>query len=370
MTQQPNQNYPQPGGWGQQPAQPPQQPQPGWGQQQPAQPQGGGQWGGAQQPQYGQAQQPAQQQQQYGGASYAGGTAGPSSGAPAIWGKVWGFYASGGLAVVAAVMTFLAWFSVKITAGGQSETTTITDFGKGSVSSTVKGAASGSGDTGYTAAWGWILVITAVIAVAGVVMVFVMKTPLSGWIAVGGSGAAFVAAVIGAIYWNGKSSDAKKGVAAEAGAGAKYSIGLGLGAYVALAAALIGVVFAVLAQLSINQAAATASASAGGYGQQAYQQQGYGQQAQQAQQGYGQQGQQGYGQQQPQQQGGWGQPQQGQQPPAQDQTPQQGQQQWGNPQPPQQGQQQWGGYDPAANQPTQAVQPGYMPGQQQPPQQQ
>ena len=106
MTQQPNQNYPQPGGWGQQqPAQ-----QPGWGQQQPAQQQGG-QWGGAQQqPQYGQAQAA---QQYGGGASYSGGTGGNQI----VWGKVWGFYAAGGLAVVAAIMTFLSWASVKVSGG-------------------------------------------------------------------------------------------------------------------------------------------------------------------------------------------------------------------------------------------------------------
>jgi hypothetical protein len=271
-------------------------------------------------------------------------------------------------------MVFLAWASIKVTApqGEGTVTTTINAFGKGSVSSSVKGGPSGSGDSGLTAAWGWILMIAAVAAVAGVVLVmFVMKDQLSGWIAVGGSGAALIAAVIGAIYFNGKASDAKKSIMAEGyPAGTKYSIGLGMGAYIALAAALIGVVFAVLAQLSINQAGSTASA--GGYGQPAYGQQGYGQPAQQ---GYGQPGQQqGYGQPQAQpqqqQQGGWGQQQ-----PAQDRAPQQGQQgqqgqqQWGNPQPPQQGQQQWGGYDPAANQPTQAVQPGYMPGQQPPPQQ-
>ena len=345
MTQQPNQNYPQPGGWGQpQPAQPQ-----GWGQPQQQQPQQqGGQWG-AQQPQYGQA--PQAQQQWSGGGSYTGASAG-GSGGTAVWGKVWGFYASGGLAVIAAIMTFLAWASVKITAatGNAGSTTTINDFGKASVSSSVKDAGSGSGDTGYTAAWGWILVLTAVVAIAGVVLVLVMKAAWAGWLAVGGSGAALVAAVIGVIYWNGKTSDAKKGIM-DMGlpAGTKYSIGLGMGAYLALAAALIGVVFAVLAQLSVNQGGATASAPT------------YNQGYQQPQQGYQQQGgyQQGYQQPQQGQQQGWGQ-QQGQ--------PQQGQQQWGNPQPPQQGGQQWGGYDPSANQPTQAVQPGYMPGQQ-PPQQ-
>ncbi|MEY9863961.1 hypothetical protein ABH935_009615 [Catenulispora sp. GAS73] len=354
MTQQPNQNYPQPGGWGQQP--PAQQPG-GWGQQQPAQQ--GGQWGGAQQPQYGQAQ-PAQQYG--GGASYSGGTAG--GGGSAVWGKVWGFYAAGGLAVIAAVGVFLAWVSVKLTLpaalGGQSVTDTLNAIGSASSS---KGGSS-SGDNGVTPIWGWLLLISAVVAVAGVVMVVVMKTPLAGWITVGGSGGALLFAVIATIYFNGKAGDAKKAILAESPeAGTKYSIGLGIGAYIALGAALIAVVLAVLAQLSINSGGAAASATPA-YNQQAYQQQGYQQPA-----GYAQPGQpQGYQapqQQPPQPQGGWGQPQpqQGQQP------PQQGQQQWGNPQPPQQGQQQWGGYDPAANQPTQAVQPGYMPGQQ-PPQQQ
>jgi hypothetical protein len=342
MTQQPNQNYPQPGGWGQQ--QPAQQ---GWGQQQPAQQQGGAQWGG-QQPQYGQAQ-PAQPQ--YGGSSYGGGAA--------VWGKVWGFYASGGLAVVAAIGVFLAWASVKITppaafGGGKSETITINAIAKGSSS------AGGSGDVkDITAIWGWLLLVAAVVAVAGVVMVVVMKTPIAGWVAVGGAGGTLLFAAIDAIYFNGKASDMKKSILAEGlPSGTKYSIGLGMGAYLALAAALIAVVMAVLAQLSIGQGDGTASASSynQGYGQPGYQQ---GQQA-----GYGQPGQPGYQQPQQgqgQQQGGWGQQGQGQQP---------GQQQWGNPQPPQQGgQQQWGGYDPSANQPTQAVQPGYMPGQQPPPQQ-
>lgn len=341
MTQQPNQNYPQqPGGWGQQ-----QPAQPGWGQQQPAQQQGGGQWG-AQQPQYGQAQ-PAQQQYG-GGASYSGGTGG---GGGAVWGKVWGFYASGGLAVVAAIGVFLAWASVKITppaglGGGKTESITVNAIAKGSSS------AGGSGDVkDITAIWGWLLLVTAVVAVAGVVMVVVMKTPVSGWVAVGGSGGALLFAAIDAIYFNGKASDMKKAILGEGlPTGTKYSIGLGIGAYLALAAALIGVVLAVLAQLSINGGGASASGSSSygqGYQQGFQQQAGY-------QQGYQQPGQ---------QQGGWSQGQQqgGQQG--------QGQQQWGNPQPPQQGgQQQWGGYDPSANQPTQAVQPGYMPGQQ-PPQQ-
>ncbi|ACU74184.1 hypothetical protein Caci_5325 [Catenulispora acidiphila DSM 44928] len=359
MTQQPNQNYPQqPGGWGQQPGQPQQQ---GWGQPQPAQQQGG-QWGGAQQqqPQYGQAQ-PAQQQYGSASSSYSGGTGAGAS--PTVWGKVWGFYATGALAAVAAIMVFLAWASVKITAEGRSVTSTIN--GIGSASTSVKGA--DTGDSGVTPIWGWLLLIAAVVAIAGVVMVFTMKTPLSGWIAVGGSGGAFVFAVIGALYFNGKASDAKKQILNEGlPPGTKYSIGLGIGAYVALAAALIAVVFAVLAQLSINQAGATAAGSAAGFGQGGYQQPGYGQQA-----GYGQPGQQGYGQPQQGQQAGWGQQQgqQGQQQPPRAQDQQPGQQQWGNPQPPQQGGQQWGGYnDPAANQPTQAVQPGYMPGQQ-PPQQ-
>ena len=333
MTQQPNQNYPQPGGWGQQP---PAQQQGGWGQQQPAQQ--GGQWG-AQQPQSGQAQ-PAQQ---YGGAPYGGGSAGGAG--TAVWGKVWGFYVTGALAVVAAIMVFLAWGSTKVSFGGQSLTGSVNAIG--SASSSVKGA--DTSNSGVTGVWGWLLLVSAVVAVAGVVMVLVMKTPLSGWIAVGGSGAALLFAVIATIYFNGKMSDAKKEITGpDSGleAGAKYTIGLGIGAYVALAATLIAVVFAVLAQLSLNKAGATASGS--GYNQ-GYQQQGY------QQQGY----QQGYQQPQQAQQQGWGQP---------GQQPQQGQQQWGNPQPPQQGGQQWGGYDPSANQPTQAVQPGYMPGQQ-PPQQ-
>lgn len=343
MTQQPNQNYPQqPGGWGQQqPAQ-----QPGWGQQQPAQQPGGAQWG-AQQPQYGQVQ-PAQQQYG-GGAQYSGGTAG---GGTAVWGKVWGFYAAGGLAVVAAIGVFLAWASVKLTPpaglGAKAVTITINAIAKGSSSQ----GGSGTADN-VTAIWGWLLLVAAVVAVAGVVMVVVMKTPLAGWVAVGGAGGTLLFAAIDAIYFNGKSSDMKKGILAEGlPPGTKYSIGLGIGAYLALAAALIAVVLAVLAQLSIGQGAGAASASSYNQG---YGQPGYGQPA-----GYGQPGQPGY--QQP-AQGGWGQqPGQGGQQP--------GQQQWGNPQPPQQGgQQQWGGYDPSANQPTQAVQPGYMPGQQPPPQQ-
>lgn len=348
MTQQPNQNYPQqPGGWGQQPAQPQQQ---GWGgQQQPAQPQSGGQWGGAQQPQYGQAQQA---QQQYGSSSsYSGGT---GSGA-AVWEKVWGFYVTAGLAVVAGISVFLAWASAKGTAEGQTETDTITALAHGTVK--VAGHSESGSVKTINSAWGYLIIVGAVIAIVGVVLVFTIKNAIAGWVAVGGAGVAFVFAVVATLYFNSKASDMKKGMPA----GTKYTIGLGIGAYLGLAAALIAVVFAVLAQLSIKQAGATASGSSSygqGYGSQ---QQGYGQQqgayGQQGQQGYGQQGQQGYGQ--PGQQGQQG-GQQGQQG---------GQQQWGNPQ--QQGGQQWGGgYDPTANQPTQAVQPGYMPGQQQPPQQQ
>ena len=146
------------------------------------------------------------------------------------------------------------------------------------------------------ALWGWLLVVTAVVTVAGVVMVVVMKTPLAGWISVGGAGATFVAALIGTFYWNGKAGDFKKGLPA----GAKYTIGLGIGAYLALGAALIAVVLAILAQLSAGQDTATAAArlNQAGYGQQGYQQPG-----QQA--GYGQPG---YQQPQPGQQQGGGRP--------------------------------------------------------------
>ena len=336
MTQQPNQNYPQPGGWGQQ--QPAQQ---GWGQQ-PAQPQGQQQWGAAQ-PSYGQAQ-PAQQ---YGGgaSSFGGSSAGTDT-----WGKLWGFYVAGGLAVIAAISVFLAWGSFKLTQDKTSQTNTVNAIAKSSTSCSgpdAKAACADKGGSGtasdITAVWGWLILVSAVIAVVGVVLVLVMKKAVAGWVAVGGAGLALVFAVIAAIYFNGKVSDVKKaltGAAADNFApGTKYSIGLGMGAYIGIAAALVAVVFAVLAQLSVNSGGAAAVAGpAQGY-------QGYGQPA-----AYGQAG----------NAPAYGQPGY--------QQPGQGQQQWGNPQPPQQGGQ-WGGqYDPAANQPTQAVQPGYMPPQQ-PPQQ-
>ncbi|NUR62671.1 MAG: hypothetical protein HOV87_29055 [Catenulispora sp.] len=341
MTQQPNQNYPQPGGWGQQ--QPAQQ---GWGQQQPAQPQGQQQWGAAQ-PSYGQAQQPAQQ---YGGGASSYG--GSSSAGTDTWGKVWGFYVAAGLAVIAAISVFLAWGSFKLTEDKDSQTTTVNAIAKSSSSCSGPDAAQACADnkgggtaSDITAAWGWLILVSAVIAVVGVVLVLVMKKAVVGWVAVGGAALALVFGVIAGIYFNGKVSDLKKALTAAGAdnfpAGTKYSIGLGMGAYIGIAAALVAVVFAVLAQLSVNSGGASAvSASGSAQGYQGYGQQGYGQAGNAP--AYGQQG---Y------------------------QQPGQGQQQWGNPQPPQQQGGQWGGqYDPAANQPTQAVQPGYMPPQQ-PPQQ-
>ncbi|GAA1992009.1 hypothetical protein [Catenulispora subtropica] len=335
MTQQPNQNYPQPGGWGQQ--QPAQQ---GWGQQQPAQQQGQQQWGAAQ-PSYGQAQ-PAQQQ--YGGASYGGGAS--ASGGGDTWGKFWGFYAAAGAAAIAAILTFaMPWASIKIGDGDQA--TTIDFTALGSVSS--KGH-SGSAD-GYPKIWGILLIVAAVIAIAGVVVAYLQKKAVMGWIAVGGTGLALIFAVLAGLLGHNKVKDELTG-SDGLPTGTHYSLQLfGLGAWIGIVVLLAGTVLAVLAQLSVTAGGASASS---GSAQSWNQQQGAGY----GQQNYGQAGNSpAYGQQGGQQQ--WaGQQGQGQQ----------GQQQWGNPQPPQQGGQ-WGGqYDPAANQPTQAVQPGYMPPQQ-PPQQ-
>src|SRR3954471_20622502 len=173
MTQQPNQNYPQPGGWGQQQGQ-----QPGWGQQpagqpaqQPAQP-GQQQWGAAQ-PSYGQ-QQPAQQYgsgtPSYGGASSAGGD---------TWGKMWGFYAAGGLAVITAVVALLmAWASVKLSVADQSITINVTATGHGSASG-AKGSSSGNVD-GYPSIWGILIIVAAVIAAVGVGLVMWQKKAVMG----------------------------------------------------------------------------------------------------------------------------------------------------------------------------------------------
>lgn len=323
MTQQPNQNYPQPGGWGQQ--QPAQQ---GWGQQQPAQ-QGQQQWAGAQ-PGYGQAQSA---QQQYGGSSYGGAS---SAGGGDSWGKFWGFYAAGAAAAIAAILTFaMPWASIKVGEGDKGTTINFTALGHVST----KGG-SGSAD-GYPSIWGILVIVAAVIAVAGVVVAYLQKKAVMGWIVVGGTGLGLIFAVLAGFLGHNK---IKKELVDNAalGAGTHYELQLfGIGAWIGIVALLIGTVLAVLAQLSVSAGGASSSSagsSAQGYGQ------GYGQAA------YGQAG----------NAPAYGQPGYGQQP--------QGQQ-WGNPQPPQQQGGQWGGqYDPAANQPTQAVQPGYMPPQQ-PPQQ-
>ncbi|MFL6116601.1 MAG: hypothetical protein ACJ786_35380 [Catenulispora sp.] len=329
MTQQPNQNYPQPGGWGQQ------QPAPQPGQQQ---------WGAAQ-PSYGQPQ-PAQQ---YGGGTPAYGGASPAGGDS--WGKMWGFYAAGALAVITAVLALvLAWASVKLDIAGQSFTINVTATGHGSASG-AQGSDSGK-VPGYPSIWGILIIIAAVIAAVGVGLVMWQKKAVMGWIVVAGSGLALIFAILAGLMGHNKLKD-ELVTGADAPTGAHYSLQmLGIGAWIGIVALLIGTVLAVLAQLSVN--AGGASAGAGGSAQ-PWQQAGYGQPQ------YGQAGNapaynpQGQPQAQP-----WG----GQ--------PAQGQQQWGNPQPPQQGQPQWGGqgghYDPAAHQPTQAVQPGFMPPQQ-PPQQ-
>ena len=327
MTQQPNQNYPQPGGWGQQQQQPA---QPGWGQQQPAQPQGQQQWGAAQ-PSYGQAQ-PAQQQ--YGGASYGGAS---SAGGGDSWGKFWGFYAAGALAAITAILTFvLPWASLKLGDGKESNTINFTALGHVSA----KGG-SGSAD-GYPKIWGILVIVAAVIAIAGVVLAYLQKKAVMGWVVVGGSGLALIFALLAGFLGHNKVKDELTG-GSGLPSGTHYSLQLfGIGAWIGILATLIGTVLAVLAQLSVNAGGASAASGTA----QGYQQPGYGQPA------YGQAG---------------NAPVYGQ--PGQPGQPGQGQQQWGNPQPPQQQGGQWGGqYDPAANQPTQAVQPGYMPPQQ-PPQQ-
>jgi hypothetical protein len=139
MTQQPNQNQPQPGQWGQpQPAPPQQQPQPpnqGWAQ--PAQ-----QWGAP--------QQGYPQQQQWGAPAVGGAAA-------SVIAKAWAVWTAVGLAAVAGVSAFLAYLSVDLEPPGSEKiTTTISATGQASASG---GGQSRSGTAqGYTAAWGWLLV--------------------------------------------------------------------------------------------------------------------------------------------------------------------------------------------------------------------
>ncbi|OLE25206.1 MAG: hypothetical protein AUG49_11450 [Catenulispora sp. 13_1_20CM_3_70_7] len=247
------------------------------------------------------------------------------------------------MAAITLILTFtMPWASIKL------GDTTFNFTALGSVSA--KGH-SASAD-GYPKIWGILVIVAAVIAIAGVVLAFVLKKAVMGWIVVGGSGLALIFALLAGFLGHNKIKDQLTG-SGGVEEGTHYSLQMfGIGAWIGIVALLIGTVLAVLAQLSVN--AGGASAGAGGSAQ-PWQQAGYGQ-PQYGQAGnapaYNPQGQQQGGQQ-------WG----GQ--------PAQGQQQWGNPQPPQQGQQ-WGGqggqYDPAAHQPTQAVQPGFMPPQQ-PPQQ-
>jgi len=261
---------------------------------------------------------------------------------------MWGFYAAGGLAVITAVVALLmAWASVKLSVADQSITINVTATGHGSASG-AKGSSSGNVD-GYPSIWGILIIVAAVIAAVGVGLVMWQKKAVMGWVVVGGSGLALIFAVLAGLMGHSK----VKEFVGKLEPGTHYSLQMfGIGAWIGIVALLIGTVLAVLAQLSVNAGGAPASSSAGGAAQ-PWQQSGYGQPQ------YGQAGNApAYNPQ--------GQPQGGQQWGGQ---PAQGQQQWGNPQPPQQGQQQWGGqYDPAAHQPTQAVQPGFMPPQQ-PPQQ-
>jgi hypothetical protein len=248
MTQQPNQNYPQPGGWGQQQGQ-----QPGWGQQQPAQqpaPQQGQQQWGAAQPSYGQ-QQPAQQYgsgtPSYGGASSAGGDS---------LDKFWGFYAAGALAAITLILTFtMPWASIKL------GDTTFNFTALGSVSA--KGH-SASAD-GYPKIWGILVIVAAVIAIAGVVLAFVLKKAVMGWIVVGGSGLALIFALLAGFLGHNKIKDQLTG-SGGVEEGTHYSLQMfGIGAWIGIVALLIGTVLAVLAQLSVN--AGGASAGAGGSAQ-------------------------------------------------------------------------------------------------------
>jgi hypothetical protein len=321
MTQQPNQNYPQPGqGWGQPPQQPQQAPQ--WGQQQPQQ--AAPQWGQpqAQQPVYG--QQP-QQAPQWGTPAVST----PSGSGAAVVAKAWALYAALGAAVVSVVMVFLPWADVKVDGLGGFD-----------VSLTPFQASSGgksSGD-GIYKVWGILLIVGAVVAIAGGVLVLTMKKAQMVWILVGGTAVILIAAIAELIYLNNKMSDFKKAMTAEAAAGsldagAKYSIGLSVGAYIAVVVGVAAVAFAVLAALSAKAGATAASPSAyGAYGQPA--QQAYGQQA-----AYGEPQQPQWGQQQPQAQPQWGQPAPQQQP------------QWGAP-----AQDAPNPFADPANQPTQAVQ--------------
>jgi hypothetical protein len=344
MTQQPNQNYPQPGqGWGQ----PGQQPQQQWGQQAPQQ---------APQQQWGQPAAPAapayaQPAQQWGQAGTGYGTTGSASGAGVI-GKAWALYAALAGAVIAVVDTFLDWggMTVNASTAGLTEDVKfgITGF---SLKTSLNGKSVPNPDGSHpTRIWASLIIIGALILLTGGVLAILKKTKVFGWVALGGAGVIVIGTIGELIYLQGKLSDAKKSLkdGTSFSDGAKYSIGMHFGAYIGIAAALIAIVFAILAALSISDGTGAASASPYGsaYGQAAYGQpaQGaYGQPA--AQGGYGQPAAQQWGQQaQAPQQQGWGQ---------QDAQPQQGQ--WG---------QQANPFDPA-NQPTQAVQQQYPP---QPPQ--
>ena len=342
MTQQPNQNYPQPGqGWGQ----PGQQPQQQWGQQAPQQ-----QWGQPAAPAAPAYSQPAQQWGQ-GGTGYA--TTGSASGAGTI-GKVWALYAALAGAVLALIDTFLDWggMSVSESAAGMTENIKfgITGF---SVKSSLNGKTMQNPDgTHPTRIWAILIILGALVLIVLGVLLLVNKTKVFGWVALGGAGVIVIGTIGELIYLQGKLSDAKKSLSGGLYAdGAKYTIGMHFGAYIGIAAALIAVAFIVLAVLSVGDgsgAASAASAYGSPYGQPAYGQAAYGQPAQgaygqAAQGGYGQPAAQQWGQQAPQQQG-WG---------GQQDAQQQGQ--WG---------QQANPFDPA-NQPTQAVQQQYPP---QPPQ--
>jgi hypothetical protein len=326
MTQQPNQNFPQPGqGWGQ-PGQPGQQPQQQWGQ--PAAPAA---------PPYGAAAQPAQQWGQAAGTGYP--AAGSASGSGVV-GKAWALYAALAGAVIALASTFLDWGGLAVNASAAGLTNDmkigITGF---SLKYTLNGKSIPVPSTEHpTRIWGILIIVGAVVLAVGVVLAMLKKTKLFGWVTLGGAVVIGGATIGELLYLNSKLADAKKSVTnGDFPDGAKYTIGMHYGAYVGIAAALIAVVFAVLAALSITEGGAASAPAAydpygNAYGQPA--QAAYGQPAQAA---YGQPAAQQWGQPQPPQQQAWG----GQQ----DAQPQG--QQWGQPQ--------GNPFDPA-NQPTQAVQ--------------
>ncbi|MFD0633480.1 hypothetical protein ACFQ9X_19850 [Catenulispora yoronensis] len=200
---------------------------------------------------------------------------------------MWGFYAAGALAAITAILTFvMPWAAIKI---GDN---TFNFTALGTVSSQGKSASA----DGYPKIWGILVIVAAVVAVAGVVLVLLLKKAVMGWVVVGGSGLALIFAVLAGLLGHNKIKDELTS-GDTAAIGTHYSLQFfGLGAWIGILATLIGTVLAVLAQLSVTTGGAPASGASAsgyqaGYGQQQFGQAGnspaYGQQGQPGQQQWG-----------------------------------------------------------------------------------